>query len=343
MKLLKLCFYLTIYLIFLQNWGLAQKTAPISTIPSSSETISEQDLIHLGDLIEVDVVGSIEYDWRGTLNPEGFLLQFDKIEQQIFALCKSEAQVAQEIEKHLSKMLREPKVIVKILDRSNRPVSIVSGAVKKPHRFQIKRRVYLNELIVLTGGFTEQASGEIEVFRPANQSCGSRSASKDIGESASQEKFISTRQDNGSQFINIRIADLLSGKKEANLQIFSGDIVTVLEASPIYVIGGVANPKQILARSEMTLSRAIASVGGLSKNADPTKVMIFRRKGRETSIIEVNMEKIKSNQTQDIVLQAFDIVEVSQKGREKRKFPPVLNVDDREIVNPTKMPLLIVD
>ena len=34
---------------------------------------SEVNLIHSGDLIDVDVVGSIEYDWRGRLNPEGFL------------------------------------------------------------------------------------------------------------------------------------------------------------------------------------------------------------------------------------------------------------------------------
>ena len=33
---------------------------------------SRPDLIHFGDVIDVDVVGSLEFDWRGGLTPEGF-------------------------------------------------------------------------------------------------------------------------------------------------------------------------------------------------------------------------------------------------------------------------------
>lgn len=343
MKILKLCLRLIICLIFWQDPALAQRETSVYGTSSSFKAVSELDLIHPGDLIEVDVVGSIEYDWRGTLNPEGFLFQFDKIEEQIYALCQSETQVAREIEKHLGKMLRDPKVVVKILDRSNRPVSIINGAIRMPHRFQIKRPVHLNELIVLTGGFTEKASGEIQIFRPARQNCSNQVNQKTSGENTASERFVLTRQDNGSQFFNIRIADLLNGKKEANLQIFSGDIITVLKANPIYVIGGVGNPQQILFRSDMTLSRAIAAAGGLSKDADPTKISIFRRVGKQTSIIEADLEKIKTKQAEDIVLQAFDIVEVVQKGRPKRKFPPAINVEDEGLTDEKKMPLLIID
>lgn len=324
----------------------AQNPTQISTQEISSQTQQndELNLIHFGDLIDVDVVGSFEYDWRGTLTPEGFLNGLDALENRVFGLCLSEETVAKEIAKGYSKMLREPKVVVRILDRSNRPNSTLFGAIKVPQRFQIKRSVFLNELIILAGGFTERASGEIQIFRPVSLSC----AENNINTTAEQdvktrERFISARQDNGSQFINIRITELLSGKKEANLQILSGDVITVLEAPPIYVIGGVVTPRQIGTRSQMTVSRAIAGAGGLSKDSNPKKITIFRRVGTVTKIIETDWDKIKANQSDDIVLQAFDIVEVSQKGRPKRKYPPVFKVDDLSSENNSKLPLRIID
>ncbi len=329
-----------------QSRTVGQTPTPTPEIKSQSQTDSELNLIHLGDLIDVDVIGSIEYDWRGTLTPEGFLNGPEAIDERIVGLCRNEESVAQDIAKAFRKILREPKVIVKILDRSNRPNSTLFGAVKMPQRFQIKRPVWLNELIILAGGFTEKASGEIQIFRPGSLSCAeinspnNSTAEKDIN---TRERYISARQDNGSQTINIRITDLLSGKKEANLQVLGGDIITVLEAAPIYVIGGVTTPRQIANRSQMTVSRAIAGAGGLSKDADPKKITIFRRAGSETKIIETDLDKIKANQTEDLILQAFDIVEVSQKGSVKRKYPPVVKVDDLNSENSSKLPLRVID
>jgi len=346
MKAEKICPILGIFLciFFWQSSILAQTPTP--TPETKNQTDAELNLIHLGDLIDVDVLGSFEYDWRGTLTPEGFLDGLDSLENRVMGLCRSEEDVSREIAKSYSKILRDPKVVVKIVDRSNRPNSTLFGAVKTPQRVQIKRTVFLNELIILAGGFTEKASGEIQIFRPASLSCVETVPQKNqTGETDinTRERFISARQDNGSQFINIRITDLLSGKKEANVQILAGDVVTVLESQPIYVIGGVSVPRQIATRSQMTVSRAIAGAGGLSKNADASKVTIFRRVGKETKIIETDLDKIKANQAEDIVLQAFDIVEVSQKGSDKRKYPPIVKVDDASVENSSKLPLLIID
>jgi protein involved in polysaccharide export with SLBB domain len=348
MKVGKICRIFGVFLcIFLwQSQLCAQIPSPTATPEPNTQSDKELNLIHLGDLIDVDVLGSFEYDWRGTLTPEGYLNGLENLEEQVFALCRSEDQLASEIAKAYGKFLRDPKVVVKILDRSNRPNSTLFGAVKVPQRFQIKRPVYLNELIILAGGFTDKASGEIRIFRPASLSCvetapqTDQTAEKD---EKTRERYISARQDNGSQFINIRITDLLSGKKEANLQILAGDVVTVLEAKPVYVIGGVVTPRQIATRSEMTVSRAIAGAGGLSKDADGTKITIFRRVGNDTKIIEADLEKIKAKQAEDIVLQAFDIVDVPQKGNEKRQYPPVVKVDDTGTTNSTKLPLRIID
>jgi protein involved in polysaccharide export with SLBB domain len=331
-------------LFFWQGLILAQTPPPENNSQARPE--SGLNLIHLGDLIDVDVVGNIDYDWRGTLTPEGFLNGLDSIEERIYALCRKEEEVAQDIAKGYGKFLREPKVVVRIVDRSNRQPSTLFGAVKLPQRFQIKRPVYLNELIILAGGFTEKASGEIQIYRPGGLGCAEQKtqSAENAGENPNPpERFISASQNNGSQFINIRISELLSGKKGANVQILVGDIITVLEASPIYVIGGVATPKQIATRSQITLSRAITSAGGLSKDADPKKITIFRRQAGETKIIEADLDKIKAGQAEDTVLQAFDVVEVTRKGGDKSRYPPVIKVDDLSDKNAAKLPLRVID
>jgi len=323
-----------------------QIPAPTPEIKTQTPPETEQNLIHLGDLIDVDVVGSLEYDWRGTLTPEGFLPGPDALENRVYGLCRTEDEIAREIAKGFSKFLRDPKVVVKILDRSNRPNSTLFGAVRIPQRFQIKRPVFLNELIILAGGFTDQASGEIQIFRPASLSCIEAAPQKNLTaetDGAKREQFIEARQSNGSRFINIRITDLLSGSKEANVQILAGDVVTVLEAKPIYVIGGVGVPRQIATRSEMTVSRAIAAAGGLSKDADAKKITIFRRVKGEMKIIETDLDKIRANQAEDLILQPFDILEVAQKGGSSRKYPPVIQVDDLNPENAAKLPLHIID
>lgn len=350
------------YLFFLQSFICAQ-TLPTSPTPENNSAKKEEtraespsppvltekpkeNLIHFGDLIDVDIVGSAEYDWRGTLTPEGFLNGLNFVEEPVFALCRTEEDVAADVAKGYRKILRDPQVILRIIDRSGRPVSLLYGAVKTPQRFRIQRSVRLNELLILSGGITEKASGEIQIFRSPNLSCESeklpfeKSARK---ESQGQEMFISARQNEESQNIKIKIADLIKGEQEANPVILSGDVVTVLEAEPIYVIGGVANPKQINAHSQMTLSRAIATAGGFTKDADQKRITIFRREKNETRTIEVDFEKIKTSPETEIVLQALDIVEVARTGREKRKFPPIISPPENRTEKTANPPLRIID
>ncbi len=297
--------------------------------PASSQTNS--NLIHFGDLIDVDVVGSFEYDWRGTLTPEGFLDGMDKIENQIYGLCRSEGEVAVAIAKEY-RALRDPKVIVKILDRSNRAVAFLDGAVKFPQRFQVRRRVLLNELIILSGGITDRSSGEIRIFRPQSLNCLKKTLPS---ADASDEK--------ASQTLTIAISDLLAGSEDANPAIFSGDIVTVVEAAPVFLIGGVNVPKQISLRVETTLSRAIAMAGGLAKEGVADRIRIFRRDGKASKVIEASLKKILAKQAEDPILQAYDVVEVEQKGRGSRKLPPAIESNVPAGSRLSKLPLRIVD
>lgn len=340
-------------IFYLQTASYSQNPAsnpePTATPSTKTETQTPaeaaEQLIHLGDVIDIDVIGSTEYDWRGRINPEGFLNALDYIDEPIYALCRSEEAVAADIAKGYSKLLREPKVVVTIIDKTGRPNSFLYGAVKTPHRFSLQREVRLNELIVLAGGLTDKTSGEIQIIRPPSLSCNSNIPKENsaIGENQNPQKISAvTNAESETKTINIKITDLLKGEKDANPVIFNGDVVTVLQSDPIYVIGGVLNPKQINVSTKMTVSRAITSAGGLAKNADAKNITIFRRSGGETKVIQVNLEYIKAEKAEDIVLQKFDIVEVSQSGAERRKIPPIIKLDENAEKKSSEMPLRII-
>ena len=303
--------------IFLfSSWpALTQSPTPIQS--------PETDLIHYGDLIDVDFVGSVDYDWRGSVNPEGFLDGLDLASEPIYALCRSEEAVAADIAKQYSRTLRNPKVVVKIIDRSGRAVTLLLGAVKNQQRFSIKRQARLNELLALSGGITDRASGEVTIFRPGNINCTQTESSTEAGKSS---------------VMHLTLSKLLSGDPEANPIILSGDIITITQASPVYIIGGVNNPRQISSRDEMTVSHAISAAGGLAKEAVDSDVTIYRRDGKETKTFSVDLNKIRSKRQDDVVLKPFDIVDVGQKGRAKPKFPPFVDIET-ENRNLYKLPI----
>jgi polysaccharide biosynthesis/export protein len=325
--LLMILLWITLLISVIAGVGKIRAQEPELKPLDAVRTFNQEDLVHFGDIIDVDVVGGFEFDWRGTITPEGFLDGIIIYDEPIRALCRSEKDIAADIARAHSKILRDPKVVVKIIDRSNRAVARVVGAVRTPTRFSIRRPVTLKELLVLAGGIASGASGDIAIVRPRDLSC-----RQTWGPS-----------DNASELTNIKISDLLSGKSEFNPVILSGDIVTVSRALPIYVIGAVNVPVPLYLTSDLTVSRAIAIAGGLSKDADGSTVTIFRRSGGHTVQIESDLAKLKRGEIEDEILKPFDIIDVPAKGSGKRKYPPAAPINENREPSMGELPLKIVD
>lgn len=292
----------------------------------SGQETKSADLVHPGDIIDVDLVGGFEFDWRGTLSPEGFLDGLNNFGDPIYGRCRTEAAIAADIVAAYSKILREPVVVVRIIDRANRALVLLDGAVKKPQRFQLNRPTRLRELLILSGGISDTSSGEIRIFRPNGLNC--------------PQTAVTVPQDNAPETINISVKELLKGSESADPRILSGDLITVARADVIYVVGGVGNPKQVSARSQTTLSRVIAMAGGLSKSSE-SSITIYRRENGETKAMVVDLKQIEIGSIPDPPLKAFDIVDVPLKGTQKRLYPPVLSNLPGEIR--TLPPLRIID
>jgi len=291
----------------------------VLTTPAQVATV---DRIHQGDLIEIDELGGFDFDWRGKLNPEGYLDGFTKISDPIFARCRTTVELAEDVRQAYSKALREPSVRVTILDRSDRALAFLDGAIKQPLRLQIKRDVHLRELIVIGGGFTDKSSGEVTIFRPENQSC-------------------ETGTDESQRLTKVKISDLLAG--EVNPKIVSGDIVNVQPVQPVYVIGGVNNSGKIAWRDGATVSRIVAAAGGVSNKGVSGRVSIYRREKDGSKVFDLDLDKVADGKANDMEVRPFDIIDVPLKGSSKRTLPPVMDGPESRSQPQRSMPLRVID
>lgn len=287
-----------------------------------------EDRIHVGDIVDVDVLGSFDFDWRGGLNPEGFLDNFNKIATPIHALCKTTDELSGAIEKEYGVILRTPDVRVRIVDRSNRPVAYVHGAVKTPHRFRLFRPASLIELLVYTGGITDRSRGEVTIFRNPALNC-----------SAANEGAAGSSKPEAPRLISIKIADLMAGNSDANFAILGGDIVQVSESLPVYVLGEVAAPRRMNLTPGLNLARAVTAAGGIVGSYRGQKVRLYRR-GGDNKMMEFDW---RTASEQDIKLEPYDVIEVERRGSGPARIPTLPGPEEFTREELEKLPLRVVE
>jgi polysaccharide export outer membrane protein len=259
-----------------------------------------------GDVLDVRVFGQSDLNATVEIDSDGNISSLPFLESPISAKCRTEKEVQKDIIKAYGKILKNPQVSVHIAERKSRQPATVFGAVRQPTRVQMQRRIRLNELVVVSGGFTDRASGTIQIFHTEPLMC----------PLPGEEALAAPIDDVKTPFEIVKISELSSGKPQANPVVRPGDYVMVTEAEPVYIMGSVVSPQGIFLRDQLTLGRALAMVGGARKEAKITDVRIYRQKpgapNQET--IKVDYAAIKKNQKPDFVLQAFDIVEVPEAG-----------------------------
>ncbi len=280
-------------------------TSASDTASASLDQMGVQGyLLGPGDVLDVRVYGEPDFSSMVEVDDRGNV-QIPFI-APIPARCRSDQDVRKDIAAALTKYLREPQVSVRIAERKSRPPAIVFGAVSVPQRVQMLRRARLLELIALSGGLTEKAGSTLQIFHTAPVMC------PEPGEEIAQPP---TTIDNvlNAPFQIYQIADLKLGKDAANPFIRPGDIIIVQEAPPVYITGSVMSPQGVYLRDKLTLTRAIAMVGGLKKDAKDD-VRIYRQKpgSQDQETIMVDFDAIKKQKQPDFVLQAYDIVEVGE-------------------------------
>jgi len=263
-------------------------------------------LLGPGDVVDVRVFGQPELSTSAQVDSDGNLSALPFLETPIRAKCRTEKEVQKDITIAYAKFVNNPQVSVRIAERNSRQPATVFGAVRQASRVEMKRKVRLNELMAVSGGFTERAAGTIQILHTEPLMC------PEPGEEAEADPIDATR----IPLQIVKIADLRAGKQEANPFIRPGDYVLVTEAEPVYVTGAVLSPGGLYLRDQLMLSRAIAMVGGAKKEAKLNDVVIYRQVpgSPNQQTIHVDVAAIKKNQKPDFVLQPYDVIEVTESG-----------------------------
>lgn len=282
----------------------APSSAPAPASPSLDTQGIKKYLLGPGDVVDVRFFGQSDLNTTATVDSDGNISSLPFIEKPISAKCRTEKEIQQEIIAAYSRLINKPQISVRLSERNSRQPATVFGAVRQPQRAQMQRRVRLNELMAVVGGFTERASGTIQILHTEPLMC------PEPGEEAEAAPLDGTNL----PFQVIEIADLRSGKLDANPVIRPGDYVLVTEAEPVYITGSVNNPTGIYLRDRLTLGLALAMVGGPRKEAKLSDVRIYRQKPgtTEQDIIRVDYAAIRKNQQPDIFLKPYDIIEVPE-------------------------------
>jgi polysaccharide export outer membrane protein len=284
-----------------------QTPAPTSSQPSSVDTQGIRNyLLGPGDQLDVRVFGQPDLNAIVEVDSDGNISSLPFLEAPIPARCRNEKEVQKAISTAYEKYLKKAQVSVRITQRNSRPPATVFGAVRSPTRVQMQRKVRLNELMAVSGGFTERASGTIQIIHTEPLMC----------PAPGEEKEAAPIDWTNNPLKVIKISDLSRNKANANPYIRPGDYILVTEAEPVYITGSVVSPQGVYMKEHLTISRALAMVGGPRKEAKTNAINVYRlnQETGEQDTIKVDLAAIKKNQIPDFKLQAYDIIDVPEAG-----------------------------
>ena len=293
---------------------LAQEQSQVAT-PSQSPAIDLQGvrnyLLGPGDVLDIRVFGQSDLNTLAEIDGDGNISSLPFLEKPIRAQCLTEKEVQKSISTAYAAYIRNPQVSVRISQRNSRPPATLYGAVRNPMLITMMRRVRLHELIARSGGVTERASGTVQVIHTQPEMC------PEPGEVVI--KRVSATASVDSQIETFKLREL--GSESGDPCIRPGDVVIVTEGEPVYVTGAVLAPQPIFMKDQLTLGRAIAMAGGPQRLANTSEVHVYRKKdgviGQED--LKYNYDAIRKGREKDVLLQAYDIIDVRNSGAFSQK------------------------
>ena len=275
-------------------------TATAATTDAASMALKaseERYRIGPGDLLDIRVFNKAQFSRDGVRVDSRGMIRMPFIESEIKAACRTEAELAAEITRLLLEYVRRPQVDVFIKEYQSQPVAVL-GAVRTPSRFQLQRRVRLLELLSFVNGPSDNAGRTIQIVHVAAASVCEPASGNSSDEIAAVDHY--------------KLSETLRGDENSNPYVRAGDIISVTEADQVYIVGNVMKPSAIPLREPITISRAIAMVGGTLADSRRDRIRIVRQTPGSTAKTEifVDLKAIDKRQAEDVELLANDIVDV---------------------------------
>src|SRR6267142_7152169 len=233
--------------------------------------------------IRIEGVGDIQVPLVGRVHVAGLTVQ----------------QAEQEINKALSKYIRDPQVVVSVAEMRSQPVSIL-GAVNTTGVHQVQGHKTLLEMLALAGGIRPDAGYSIRITRELGWGC---------------IPLPNAGLDPSGRFsvAEVNLKEIMEAKNpEEDIQIFPHDIISVPKAEMVYVIGEVKRSGGFVLGEHQTMSvlQALSLAEGLNTAADTRHARILRLKANADAREEttVDEKEILQGKKSDVALQGDDIL-----------------------------------
>jgi polysaccharide biosynthesis/export protein len=227
------------------------------------------------------------------------------MDKAVSAQCRTEKDLRTDITKLLTKYLKNPQVSLQVTERRSIVPVIVYGEVMQPQQVELRRKARLLELLSIAGGpKSDSAGGMVQVFHTQKPMCSTENV--DWANVANLSEVPSRMYS---------LTSIKQGNEDANPQIYPGDMIVVQKAPPIYMVGEVNAPQGLyIPEGGLSLTRAVAMVSGVKREAKTKDVKIYRLKANSTDrdILSVNLDLIKTGKQKDVMLEPYDIVEVDK-------------------------------
>jgi polysaccharide export outer membrane protein len=311
-----------------QNPASPQAVAPIdfprpatSGHPPTSR-VGQLYVIAKNDLLDIDVVGVQELSRECRVDGDG-MIYLPMLSRPVMAAGLTLDQLSQAIRKDLidAGLLTDPQVTATVKSSLWNAV-VLSGAAKKPGVYPVYGHTTLLELLTEAEGLSDDAGSTAIVTRAENVPAGPgptpARAAPDAGGMISR----TVKADVRGLWQN--------GNASLDVDLYPGDRVTIQRAGIVYVVGAVNRAGGFALSSDqeqMTVLRAIALAGNLTREAKPAKAVILRKAsnapgGRQE--VRVDLKKVLTNRAPDQQLLASDILFVPESGV-KRTLDTVIN------------------
>ena len=306
----------------------------IKALSANSHAPSGEYIVGRGDLIAVDVFDVPEISREVRVSQTG-TIGLPLLPVRLVVSGLTEIQVEQKIAEVLEAngLVSHPQVTVSVKEKKSKPITIV-GAVVRPMVYSADRQVTVLEVLAEAGGISNDASDTVIVSRPDQSSLDSSSEPPEITPAdLTATPSVATAPSNQnasnssasavppplSNTITINLNELLeAGDSRNNIVLQGGDIVTVPHAGIVYVLGAVAHPGGFVVtndREQLSTLKALALAGGLNATARKHQAVIIRKDaaGQQHQVI-VDLGKVLKQETEDVKLQASDVLYVPQSG-----------------------------
>ena len=260
---------------------------------------SQDYLLGPGDIILVTVFGIEDLKAKElTLDSEGKISLPFINDVQLIGLTprESEVKIGALFE---ASVMKNPQVSVSVKEYRSQFINVL-GAVIKPGTYQLTRRAFLVDALAMAGGLVpEKADSKVLVHRAA------------LAQSTPAEKVAGVEK---KETLEVDLAQLLEkGDISLNVPIYAGDVISVPERVErfYYVLGDVnrGGAFEIRKGESISLTKALASAGGLMPTAKAGKTTVLRQNADgTTNQIPIDVTNLLRGRTQDMILSQNDVV-----------------------------------